>query len=392
MSQSNENLRRELSGLQMAALAVGVIAALAAGYGWTQDKEQFWQAWLHSFFFWLGPTVGSLGLYMLHQLTGGRWGASIRRLLEAGMRMIPFMALLFVPVLLRLHDYYPWAQPEHVAHDEVLQHKAAWLNPNFFVVRAAIYFVVWYLFAGVMLRVSARRDAGDHAAAGIARTFSGPGVLLFALTLSFAVFDWAMSLEPHWFSTIYGAIFMVSGALLTMCMCIVFGNWLRKREPFARTLSSERFHDLGTLSFAMVLLWAYTNFSQYLIIWSGNVDEETPWVHVRTSSSWQQLAYALVIFHFFVPFLLLLFRKHKSHAQILAGIAALLIAMRFLDLFWYIGPAFEPEGLHVRWIDLVMPLAMGGFWVALFLQGFKTKPFVSDQDLELSGSLQHAHH
>lgn len=392
MSQSNENLRRELSGLQMAALAVGVIAALAAGYGWTQDKQHFWQAYLHSFFFWLGPTAGSLGLYMLHQLTGGRWGASIRRMLEASMRLIPFLALLFVPVLLRLQDYYPWAQPERVAHDELLQHKAAWLNPNFFIVRAAFYFLVWYLFAGVMLRVSARRDAGDHAAAGIARTFSGPGVLLFALTLSFAVFDWAMSLEPHWFSTIYGAIFLVSGALLTMCMCIVFGSWLQKREPFARMLSGDRFHDLGTLSFAMVLLWAYTNFSQYLIIWSGNVDEETPWVHVRTSSSWQQLAYALVAFHFFVPFLLLLFRKHKTHARILAGIAGLLIVMRFLDLFWYIGPAFDPEGLHVHWIDLVMPFAIGGFWVALFLQGFKSKPFVSDQDLELSGSLQHAHH
>ena len=391
MSQNNENLRRQLSGLQMAAIAVGVIAALAAGYGWTQDQEQFWQAYLHSFFFWLAPTTGCLGLYMLHQLTGGRWGASIRRSLEAGMRLLPLLAVLFVPIALQLSRYYPWARPELVAHDELLEHKAGWLNPQFFWVRAALYFVTWYLLSSVMLRVSARRDAGDHAAAGTARLTSGPGVLLFALTVTFAAFDWAMSLEPKWFSTMYGPIFLVGGALQTMCMCIVFGAWLRKREPFAQMLSGDRFHDLGTLSFAMVLLWAYTNFSQYLIIWSGNLNEETPWVHVRTSESWRTLAYGLVVFHFAVPFFLMLFRKHKQHAQILAAIAGVLIVMRFLDLFWYIGPAFEPA-LTIHWIDLVMPLAMGGFWVALFLQGFKSKPFVSEQDLELSGSLQHAHH
>jgi hypothetical protein len=176
-----------------------------------------------------------------------------------------------------------------------------------------------------------------------------------------------------------------------MCMGILFCNWLRRREPFAQMLTGDRFHDLGTLSFAMVLLWAYTNFSQYLIIWSGNINEETPWVHVRTSHSWRTLAYGLVVFHFALPFFLMLFRKHKQHAQILAGIAGLLVLMRFLDLFWYIGPAFE-ESLTIHWIDLVLPLAVGGFWVALFLQGFKNKPFVSEQDLELSGSLQHAHH
>lgn len=390
MSQSNENLRRELSGLQRAALAVGVIALLGALYGLTLDKDRFWQAYLHSFFFWLAPTTGCLGLYMLNQLTGGRWGAAIRRPLEAGMRLIPLMALLFVPVLLQLAHYYPWARPGAAEHDALLAHKAGWLNPAFFMVRAALYFLVWFLFAGVMLRVSARRDQGDEAAALSARRSSGPGVLLFALTVSFAAFDWAMSLEPRWFSTMYGLIFLVGGALQTMCMCIVFGAWLRRREPFTQMLSGDRFHDLGTLSFAMVLLWAYTNFSQYLIIWSGNLDEETPWVHVRTSESWRTLAYALVVFHFFVPFLLMLIRKNKYHARILAGIAALLIAMRFLDLYWYIGPAFSPE-FTIHWIDLVLPCAMGGFWVFFFLQSFKNRPYVSERDLELSGSLQHAH-
>ncbi len=300
------------------------------------------------------------------------------------------MALLLVPVLLQLADFYPWARAE-AAHDEVLSHKAAWLNPQFFVIRAALYFVIWFVLSRVMLSASARRDQGDLAAGAGARLVSGPGVLLFALTVSFAAMDWAMSLEPRWFSTMYGPIFLVSGALETMCLCIVFGAWLRKREPFTQVLSGDRFHDLGTLSFAMVLLWAYTNFSQYLIIWSGNLNEETPWVHVRTSQSWRALAYGLVVFHFAVPFFLMLFRKNKQHAQILAGIAGLLIAMRFLDLLWYIGPAFGPE-LSIHWIDLALPCAMGGFWVALFLQGFKTRPYVTDQDLVLSGSLQHAHH
>ena len=392
MSHTNEKLGRELSGLQMAAIAVGVIGVLAAGFGWTQDKDRFWQAYLHSFFFWLAPTTGSLGLYMLHQLTGGRWGNSIRRSLEAGMRLLPWMALAFIPIFVQLSELYPWARADGAAHDTVLSHKAAWLNPTSFGIRAILYFAIWLVFSRVMLAASARRDQGDLAAAGGARLASGPGVLLFSLTVTFAAMDWAMSLEPKWFSTMYGPIFLVGGALQTMCMCILFGAWLRKREPFVKVYSSERFHDLGTLSFAMVLLWAYTQFSQYLIIWSGNLNEETPWVHVRTSESWRSLAYGLVVFHFAVPFFLMLFRKHKEHAQILAGIAGLLVAMRFLDLFWYIGPAFEPKGLSIHWIDLVMPCAFGGFWVALFLQGFKNRPFVTDQDLELSGSLQHAHH
>jgi hypothetical protein len=172
----------------------------------------------------------------------------------------------------------------------------------------------------------------------------------------------------------------------------VFGSWLRKREPFARVLSGDRFHDLGTLSFAMVLLWAYTNFSQYLIIWSGNLNEETPWVHVRSSTSWQHLAQSLVMFHFLVPFFLLLSRKNKQAPKIVAGIAALLFLTRFLDIAWYIGPAFHPQGFQMGWIDLAMPFALGGLWVALFVQMFKNRPLVSAQDLELAGSLQPAHH
>lgn len=397
MSQNHDTLRRDLDGLQKMAIAIGVIGCLGAGYAWTQDQKEFREAYLHSFFFWLAPTLGSLSLYMIHQLTGGRWGASMRRMLEAGMRQIPFLALLFIPVLLQLEQYYPWADHGH-GHDVILAHKEGWLNKPFFIIRTAIYFVTWFLLAGVMLRVSARKDEGDLAAAGQARLTAGPGVLLFALTMTFAAFDWAMSLEPHWFSTIYGAIFMVGQALLTMAGCIIMGNWLRKREPFAQVFKENIFHDMGTLMFAMVMLWAYTNFSQYLIIWSGNLNEETPWVHLRTSTEWQKIALALVALHFFVPFFLLLFRKNKKHASILAGIALLMFVMRWVDIYWYIGPAFgghgehADHGPHLHWIDFVMPVAMGGIWIGLFLQAFKNKPFVTEHDLEMSGSMQHAHH
>ena len=396
MSASNDTneggIQNALSGVQKAALTIGILASLAIGFGWTQDKSAVQHAYLHSYLFWLAPTVGSLSLYMLHQLTGGRWGAAIRRILEAGMRTIPFMALAFIPIVLWMQDLYPWARPDEVKGDALLEHKASWLNPSFFIVRAAAYFVIWFVLSKVMLGVSKKRDMGDHAAAKTARLTAGPGFLVYALTMTFASFDWAMSLEPHWFSTMYGAIFLVGQGLATMTFAIMFSAWLSKRDPFSKLLAPNHFHDLGTLTFAMVLLHAYTNFSQYLIIWSGNLNEETPWVHVRSSTSWQHLAQTLVMFHFFVPFFLLLSRKNKQAPKIVAGIAALLCLSRFLDIAWYIGPAFHPEGFHVSWIDLVMPFALGGLWVAFFVQMFKNRPLVSAQDLELAGSLQPAHH
>jgi hypothetical protein len=211
---------------------------------------------------------------------------------------------------------------------------------------------------------------------------------VYGVTMTLAAVDWAMSLEPHWFSTMYGVIFVVGQALSTLAFAIVASSWLHKREPFRRWLSADHFHDLGNLMFAFVLLWAYTTFSQFLIIWSGNVSEETPWYLARTRGGWQGAALALALFHFVLPFLLLLWRRIKRNTSVLPWVALLLLAMRFVDVFWLVAPAFHPEGLVVHWLDVVVPIAIGGFWVAFFVQNLKGRPLLSLQDAKLEAMLE----
>ncbi|HEV8112980.1 MAG TPA: hypothetical protein VGR31_09410 [Planctomycetota bacterium] len=382
-------LREEFDGLQKRALVVGVVAAVAAIAGGVADPLQFYRSYLVAWLFWLGLGLGSLAIVMLHRMTGGSWGFAIRRLLESGMRTLPLLAILFVPIAVGMDRIYPWTDAAAVASDPLLAHKAPYLNSAFFLARAAIFFAVWIGSAALMLRLSHKNDrTGDPRHEKRARLFSGPLVGVYGVTMTLAAVDWAMSLEPHWFSTMYGVIFVVGQALSTLAFAIVASSWLHKREPFRRWLSADHFHDLGNLMFAFVLLWAYTTFSQFLIIWSGNVSEETPWYLARTRGGWQGAALALALFHFVLPFLLLLWRRIKRNTSILPWVALLLLAMRFVDVFWLVAPAFHPEGLVVHWLDVVVPIAIGGFWVAFFVQNLKGRPLLSLQDAKLEAMLE----
>ncbi len=383
------SIRSDFGRIQKRALTVGLVASAAVLAGAFTDSTQFFRSYLFAYFFWLGLSLGSFAIVMLHHITGGSWGFAIRRVLEAGMRTLPLMALAFVPILLAVGTLYPWAAHDAAAHDELLAHKAPYLNVPFFIGRAAVYFVLWIGIAWILLRYSAKQDrTGDPGPARRARTLAGPGLAVYGLTMTFAAVDWAMSLEPHWFSTMYGVIFIVGQALSTLAFSIVVAAWLQKRPPFSRFLSTGHFHDLGNLMFAFVMLWAYVSFSQYLIIWSGNIAEETPWYLHRTGHGWEALAIALLVFHFAVPFLLLLSRKSKRNSQILATIALGLLAMRFVDLYWFIGPAFHREGLAVHWMDFVTPVALGGLWLAWFIRQLKGRPLISLQDSALERKLE----
>ena len=386
-------LRADFDRIQRTALAIGAIASVAVAVLAFRDPSQFARSYLFAFLFWLGLSLGSLAIVMLHHTTGGSWGFAIRRLLEAGMRTLPLMALLFVPLLFATDRVWPWAVEGAADHDPVLAHKAAWLDVRFFAARAVFYFAVWILFGAIMLRLSAKQDrTGDPGPERRARTLAGPGLGIYGLTMTFAAFDWAMSLEPHWFSTMYGVLFIVGQVLSTLAFSVVAAAWLQRRPPFTRFLAVGHFHDLGNLMFAFVMLWAYVGFSQYLIIWSGNLSEETPWILHRTGHGWQNLALLLVGFHFLVPFFLLLSRKTKRHTRALAAVATLLLAMRFADLFWLIGPAFHREGFAIDALDVATPIALGGLWIAWFVQKLKGRPLISLQDAKLQGMLEQAHH
>ena len=385
-------LAANLSRVQRAAFATGALGTLALVIGYFQDGTRVLQAWLVAYLFWLAPALGSLAIVMLHNMTGGAWGFAIRRLLEAAMRTLPALALLFVPVLLGVHRLYEWSHPDVVARDPILAHKAVWLNVPFFVARAIFYFATWSFFALGMVRLSERYDRRlDVKALRRLKMASGVGIVVYVATMSFASFDWAMSLEPHWFSTIYGMHFVVGQGLSTLCLAVVVASRLARHDPFSRWLSRSHFHDLGNLMLAFVMLWAYVSFSQFLIIWSGNLPEEIPWYRHRIRDSWQALSLLLVVGHFAAPFVILLVRRSKRNARVLAGLALFLLAMRYVDYTWLIVPAFRPQGFEPSWVDAVAPLALGGLWIGLFVRNLRGRPLVSLQDAKLLGQLEEAH-
>lgn len=373
---------------QKRALTIGGLALLLALVGAFLDADQLLRSWLFAFLFWLGLSLGSLAIVLLHHATGGSWGFAIRRLLEAGMRTLPLMAAFFVPILLGVRHLYPWAAEGAAEHDHLLAHKAPYLNVPFFAIRAAIYFAIWIGLTAVMTGLTGKQDRSGHPSwERRMRVLAGPGLAAYGLTMTFAAVDWSMSLEPHWFSTIYGVLFIVGQALATISFAILGATWLAHRDPFRRFISRGHFHDLGNLTFAFVMLWAYVSFSQYLIIWSGNLAEETPWYLHRLGHGWQGVAMVLLAFHFAIPLAVLLARKTKRNARVLAIVAGGLLVMRLVDLYWLVAPAFHPDSLSFHWLDPVAVAAMGGLWFAYYVRQLKGRPLVSLQDASLQALL-----
>jgi len=328
--------------------------------------EQLFRSYLIAYLFWFGIALGCLPLLMLHHLVGGTWGFVIRRVLEAGTRTLPLMALLFLPILFGIHSLYEWSDPQVVARDRILQAKDAYLNVPFFIVRAVVYFFAWLVFAYLLNRWSAEQDrTGDPALVRRFQLLSAPGLIVYCLAITFAAVDWGMSLEPHWFSTIYGMLFIVGQSLGALAFVIPVVARLSEAPPVSEFLKPDIFQDLGNLLLAFVMLWAYVSFSQYLIIWSGNLPVEIPWYAHRGTNGWQWIAALLALFHFAIPFLLLLGRANKRSKTFLAGIAIAVVVMRWVDIYWLIAPAFSPS-LRIHWMDIVLLVVIGAIWLYAF--------------------------
>jgi len=372
------NLDRLERPAWIAAIAGIVFSLVGAWFA----AGQFFRSYLLAYLFWFAIALGALPLVMIHHLVGGRWGFVTRRILESATRTLPLMAVLFVPILLGIHHLYEWSHPDAAAHDSVLAHKSPYLNTPFFIARTVFYFAVWLIFAWILNRWSDRQDAtGDPSLIRRFQLLSGPGVVLYALTITFASIDWVMSLEPHWFSTIYGLIFMVGQVLSTLAFGIVILALIADAPPMPKFLRPETLQDLGNLLFACVMLWAYLSFSQYLIIWSGNLPEDIPWYVRRSVGGWQWVAAVLALFHFAIPFLLLLVRRNKQKRKVVAAIAAAVILMRSVDLAWLIMPSYE-AAVRIHWLDLATLAGVGGLWVAVFCRQLRKQPLLPLQDPE----------
>ena len=378
-----DSLRPELERWQRRALIVGVAGlALTAGGGW-MSRAQFFQSYLLGFLFWAGLTLGCFALLLLHQTFGAGWGFVMQRTLEAGTRVFPLLAALFVPLLFGLHDLYEWTHAEVVAGNAALTEKSAYLNVNFFIGRAAFYFLAWVGVAYLLNKWSRELDAsGDPRLAGRLRNAGPPGLLVYGLTATFAGVDWIMSLEPHWFSTMFGLMLIAGQVLSTLAFVVIVVGRLAEHPPLAKVARPQHFHDLGNLMLAFTMIWAYLSFSQFLIIWSGNLPETITWYQHRSTGGWQWVALGLFLFSFALPFVLLLGRRTKRRAETLAVVGGLVLVMRLADLFWLVAPTFRP-GLSVHWMDLTAPVGIGGLWLAFFFYQLKGRPTLPQLDPRL---------
>ncbi len=379
-----------LDRLQHRALAVGLAGAVALAVGALTDPVEFYRSYLVAYVFVLGIALGSLALLMVNHMTGGAWGV-VRRVLEAATSSFPLLAVLVLPIIAGMTDLYPWARPGAIAGDAILLKKQPYLNVPFFAGRLIFYFTVWVVISWLLNKWSREQDRAPGPVDDRRfRLLSGPGLLVYGLTSTFASVDLVMSLDPHWYSTIYGLLFIGGQGLSALAFAIVMLTLLSSHKPLADIVKPSHLHDLGKLLFAFVMLWAYLSFSQFLIIWSANLPEEVPWYLERSKGFWQILIILIAVAHFALPFLLLLSRDVKRSARRLSLVAGLLIVMRFADLMWLAKPSFAHAAPH--WLDLAAFLGLGGLWLAFVTRQLKSRPLLPVNDPYLKEALQHEHH
>ena len=382
------------------ALIVAGIGLVGCAIGFYMNSEQFYRSWLIAYLLFLGITLGSMALVMIQHLSGGAWGV-FRRILEASSRTLLLLIVLFIPVLVGMTSLYPWTDSMLVQGDPILKQKAPYLNTWFFIARAVLYFAGWWGLSYLLNKWSQRQDAGDVAINTSIQRLSGAGLVFYALTVTFAGIDWIMSLNPHWYSTLFGFLMMGGQGLSALAFTIIVSKLLVRREPMTTLLAPHHFHDLGKLMFAFVMLWAYFNFSQFLLTYAANLTEEIPYMTARIRNGWQYLALFLTIFHFAVPWFLLLSRNLKRNADRLVVIALWMIFMRFADIYMLVSPEFAADGrnLHavagehashffIYWTDLAAPLAIGGLWVWMFFTQLKQRPLFAAGDPYLREALE----
>jgi len=379
--------------IQMRSLIVGVVASLLAAFLAFTRPEEFFRAYLLGFMACIGLTLGSMAVLMLRHLTGGGWGMVIRRILGAAMRTLPVSAAFFVPLIFGMRYLYVWARPIEptVANKHLLEISQSYLNPKFFILRAVIYFAIWGLIAFLLTKWSREQDhppVRDNSTRF--QALGGPGLILYGFTISFAAIDWVMSIDPSWISTIYGLLFLAGQVLSAICFAVVVERILFRYRPMSELLKPKHVHDHGNLMLTFVMVWAYFSFSQWLIIWAGNLPDEISWYLKRLNGGWSHLGLFLVAFHFAVPFVLLLSRPFKRDVTRLVWLAVWLLFMRYVDLLWLIEPNFSAR-FAVTLADVVVPVAMVGLWLAYFFRNLGSIPLLPAYDVFAKDVLEPAH-
>jgi hypothetical protein len=369
--------------------SIVAIALLLFNSGTFEGRQQFFRAYLVGYLFCFGLMLGSTALLMLQHVTGGKWGLVIRRMLEAGSRTLPIVGFMFIPIAFGAKYLYPWAgaMPLDVHGQHALHVREPFLNFNAWVGRAIFYFLSWGLFIYLFNKWSLKQDVppeSPEAANDLRLRFmrlGGGGLVFYAITLTLAAVDWVMSLDAVWYSTIWGMLYMGAQVLSTMAFMIAVLALLAKYEPMKSLLRKTELHDNGKLLLAFVMLYTYLSFSQFIIIWSGNLPEEITWYLARTQHGWKPVMLTLVIFHFVVPFLILLNRNIKKQPARLRAVAILILFARVGEIYWQVNPNFkDTSGLtghfNPNLMDVVLPIALASIWITAFFYQLKKRPLI----------------
>ena len=383
-----------LPGMKQFGMIAGVLGVVLAVAGlFISGLDRFFQAYLVAYTFWMGVVLGSMALLMVQHLSGGVWGIVLRRPFEAAVRTIPFMAVLFIPILLGMHSLYEWSHEGITETDAIIRAKSLYLNVPFFYGRQAFYFIVWGTLGHLLTKYSAEHDrTGDPKLLDKLGVVSGAGLVIYFLTVTFAMVDWTMSINPHWFSTIWGMLYIGGQGLSAFAFGICVLVMLSQTAPLNRVLTSHHFHDLGKFLFAFLMLWAYLSFSQFLIIWSANIPEEIPHYLDRWENSYKYLSVFIIVGHFIVPYALLLSRDLKKNAGKLRFIATWILFARVADYYWHVAPELHKDGLSISLLDVALPLALGGIFISLFVSQLGGRSLLPINDPALDKALHHHVH
>jgi hypothetical protein len=364
------------------AVLISVIACIA---GYVNDPVQFHRSYLIAFSYVAAAGIGAFFFVMVQYLTGSAWSVTMRRIMENIMITLPACAILFIPIAFGLKDIYPWA--DHVANP-FAGTKGTYLTENFFILRTYIYFALWSIWIFAIYYQSTKQDTERSARQmNVIARWSAPGLFLAVVVGTLAAYDWLMSLEPHWYSTIFGLYILAGGALTFMSFVTLICMGFRRAGILKNSITREHYHDLGKWLFALTAFYTYMAFSQYLLIWYANLPEETIWYRHRSVGSWLGISLAMPFLRFLIPFFVMLSKPAKRSLKMIAGLAIWSIVVEYIDLYWVVMPTYFKTGPQISWMDFATLAATLSICALVFWSRFRKTKLAPVGDLRFEQSL-----